>query len=254
MLLVAALVVTSLFAGNESLAADDVPVATAYKGVPAVGALFTGAVDSGGHSCSGSVLRSTSHDLVLTAAHCVSGDGSGMLFVPAYDEGHEPYGVWKVTAAYAERAWLTSQDPRADYVILRVAPQSRDTSGTDVEDLTGGYALGSAAPIGAQVRVTGYSSGEDDDPITCDARVGRLSGFPSFNCHNFVDGTSGSPWLKRDDNTTQVVGIIGGWHQGGCTEETSTSSPFGPAIAALLARAEAAGHGDDLPAPGPDGC
>src|SRR5580704_5562537 len=50
---------------------------------------------SGGHFCTASVVDSPQGDLVMTAAHCVSGLGAGQFaFVPGFRDGRTPYGVW----------------------------------------------------------------------------------------------------------------------------------------------------------------
>src|SRR6516162_6297864 len=66
----------------------------AFAGTPAVGALFTTSAGKlGRHFCTASVVNSPAGDLVITAAHCVSGT-SNVAFVPGYDRGATPYGVW----------------------------------------------------------------------------------------------------------------------------------------------------------------
>ncbi|MBV9487089.1 MAG: signal peptide-containing protein, partial [Frankiaceae bacterium] len=58
------------------------------------------------HTCTASVVRSKHRDLIVTAAHCVrKGDGSGYTFVPGYNDGKTPYGVWRTVAAYGAAKW-----------------------------------------------------------------------------------------------------------------------------------------------------
>ena len=65
----------------------------AFAGTPAVGALFTTSAGKlGRHFCTATVVNSPAGDLVITAAHCVSGT-SGVVFVPGYDNGTTPYGL-----------------------------------------------------------------------------------------------------------------------------------------------------------------
>lgn len=81
-------------------------------------------------------------------------------------------------------------------------------------------------------------------------------GFPAFNCHGYVGGSSGSPWLSRIPGTPwqMVLGVIGGLHQGGCYEYTSYSSAFGLDAFRLLLRAELHRNPDVVPRAGSDGC
>jgi Trypsin len=93
----------------------------AFAGTPAVGALFTtsdGRLDR--HFCSGSVLDSPNGDLVITAAHCVTGTSGTIDFVPGYDNGATPYGTWTVTKVYVDQAWSSAQNPDDDFAILQV--------------------------------------------------------------------------------------------------------------------------------------
>jgi hypothetical protein len=72
----------------------------AFAGTPAVGALFTtSAGQLGQHFCTASVVDSPAGDLVITAAHCVTGTSGTIEFVPGYDRGSQPYGAWTVTSS-----------------------------------------------------------------------------------------------------------------------------------------------------------
>ena len=229
------------------------PVAQPVPSIPTVGALFVPSIAGLGpalglpHYCSASVVHSAGHDLVLTAAHCVFGTGFAIEFAPGYADGRAPYGTWAIRHVYLDPAWRQRQDPRADVAILQLAPRG----GRQVEDVTGtAPALGTAPAAGSPVTVDGYVAGVRGRPITCTAPVYYTAGFPSFDCGGYADGVSGGPWLQGG----QVVGVIGGLHQGGCTPSTSYSAPFGASVAALLRRAEAGGRGDVAPFPGSDGC
>lgn len=203
------------------------------------------------HTCTASVVHSATHDLVLTAAHCVAGFGLGYQFVPGYAAGAMPYGVWRVTRIYVNRAWVTHQDPQHDYAFLRIARQTWKGADHAIEDVVGANTLGSAPVAGTRVVVTGYAAGSGDLPITCTAVTYEFSGFPAFDCRGFVAGTSGSPWTTAG---RRVVGLIGGLHQGGCSPDTSYSPTFGADIAADLARAQSTRRGDVAPLAAGDGC
>jgi hypothetical protein len=252
------LTATAALLGTTAVAADadppappGTPTAASFDGVPSVGPLFFSGLDAG-HGCTASVLASPTHDLIITAAHCITGAGAGVQFVPGYDNGAMPYGVWTVTAAYADPAWVASQDPTADYAILRVAKHGR----TGVQEVTGGALLGLAPRKGQRITDIAYNAGRDDQPITCTVPTYRTAGYPAFNCHGYVGGSSGSPWLTMVPGTgvSVVHGVIGGLHQGGCYEYTSYSSPFGGTVYRVLARAALGAHPDVLPSPGSDGC
>lgn len=231
-----------------------VPTATSGPGIALVGPLFRQGLASD-HSCTASVLVAPRHDLILTAAHCVSGSGAGMLFAPGYDDGATPYGVWTTTAAYVDPSWISSQDPQHDYAILRVATNQVGRRTVGVSDVVGASEFIAPAPrAAAKLTVPAYPAGRNDEPIACTVSVYYTGGFPSFDCSGYVGGTSGSPWLVHHGRVWLVAGVIGGLHQGGCVDYTSYSSAFGNDTYRLWLRASLNLPPDSVPAAGPDGC
>lgn len=200
------------------------------------------------------MIRSPGRDLVLTAAHCLAGTGQGILFAPGYHDGRAPYGVWRVTAAYADPRWVSTQDPRHDYAFLRMAAQQRHSRQVRIGDVVAGYRLGPAPDPGDMVQVVAYTFGILDKPITCTAPVYVSGGYPAFDCHGYVLGTSGAGWLRHGHGRDTVVGLIGGLHQGGCVDYTSYSPRFDADTLALYRRAVRGQAADTLPLPGSDGC
>lgn len=212
---------------------------------PRVGAVFLSGSDL--HACTGSVLHSVAGNLVLTAAHCLSAGGPAN-FVPGFARTAAPEDLWTVDALYLDPRWLATEDPLADYAIVRV---SRPTGGS-VEALVGSaLSLGAEPARGSAVTVVAYPAGVGGRPIGCVARTGISDGgFPELPCAGLVDGTSGAPWISG----STAVGLIGGLHGGGCAEDLSYSSPFDEHIAQLLVRAEAGGPGDAPPGAFDDQC
>ena len=231
------------------------PTAKPFDGTSRVGPLFPSGT-SARHGCTAAVLASTTRDLIVTAAHCVDGTAAGIQFAPGYDRGATPYGVWTVTRAYVDPAWITSHDPTRDFAILRVAKKRSNHRPTGVEDVTGGAVLGAAPGDGTSITDVAYNSGIDDQPISCTTAAHQTSAGPSFDCHGYVGGSSGSPWLSGDPDAdgTAVLGVIGGQNHGGCFEYTSYSSRFDAAVFTLLQRAEQGAAPDVVPAPGDNGC
>ena len=214
-----------------------------FDGTPAVGALFT---VSGGqlrrHFCTGSVVSSPPGDLVITAAHCVSGLASGQIaFVPGYRSGVAPYGIWLTSAVLSDRTWQASKDPNHDVAFLVV---HRTGSSDRIQDLTGGEQLGIGWPARVWVDVIGYPDATEQ-PITCENESKPLGAREmEFDCGGYTDGTSGGPFLGRVDPSTgdgTVIGVIGGYEQGGDIASVSYSPGFGRAVQALYQAAIARG-------------
>ncbi|MHB1927909.1 MAG: trypsin-like serine peptidase [Acidimicrobiales bacterium] len=231
------------------------PQAVAMAATPApIGGLFASATGTE-HYCTASVVDSPKGNLLLTAAHCVSGRAAALSFVPGYDQGREPYGRWQVVAAFAAPAWLRGENPDVDAVFLEVAPRTINGRSVEIQQVTGGYVLGQAPAQGTRVTVVGYASGKDDQPIRCVAGVYLHDGYPAFDCDGYVGGTSGSPWLTVQSGKTDVVhGVIGGLDQGGCSPNVSYSAPFGATITQLYQAASEGSDPSTLPAPGSPGC
>jgi V8-like Glu-specific endopeptidase len=215
--------------------------AQAFAGTPAVGALFTmSAGELGRHFCTASVVNSPDGDLVVTAAHCMSGV-SGVVFVPGYDNGATPYGVWPVTKIYTDRSWQASSDPDDDVAFLRVGQAG---SIVPIEDVTGAEQLETGTPTRQLVEVIGYPDAANE-PITCrnwtrEPMLDQLE----FDCGGYTDGTSGGPFLADVNPLTgqgTVMGVIGGYEQGGLTPQVSYSSMFRANVAVLYRAAVAGG-------------
>lgn len=246
-------VVAGLLTGGVA-AAGPTPTAKNFAGVPTVGALFVPGGYPTLHSCTASVIRTKAGNVIMTAAHCVSGTGVGYKFAPGYRNGKTPYGVWDVTAAYGAPGWISKQDPRRDYAFLTVADRQINGKSRTIQSVTGANRLGRTAAAGDLVTVIGYGLGSNDEALRCTTHVYVHAGYPAFDCGGYVGGTSGSPWLRKTTHGMVVNGDIGGLHQGGCVPQTSYSPPFGKPAHRALARA--AGHvgADVFPAPGSDGC
>lgn len=259
LLLSAALASVVLVVGAGAAAADPAappgtPTSVTFAGVPSVGALFDAGLTNP-HTCSASVVRSPGHDLVLTAAHCIAGTGAGLVFAPGYVNGTTPYGVWTVSRAWVAPQWIKSQDPQHDYAFLSVRAQVINGKRVQIQDVTKGSVLGVAPRSGTVVTDIAYPFGLDDQPIRCTAELTYTGRYPTFDCHGYPGGTSGSPFLlERRTGPSVVVGVIGGLHQGGCYEWNSFSSPFDLDTFRTYLRAALNVRPDVVPVAGSDGC
>jgi V8-like Glu-specific endopeptidase len=211
---------------------------------PRVGALFEHSAN-GNHFCTASVVASPGHDLLITAAHCIHGGKGGgyhqdIVFIPGYRDGATPYGVWTPRKLLVDPQWAASSDP--DYDVGFVVLQS--DNGQNIEDVLGANNIGFDAGFSNLVRVTGYPSSANA-PVTCKNWTSMQSQTQlRFECGGFFGGTSGSPWVANFDpltRTGEIVGVIGGYQQGGDTDAISYSVYLNNAIRSLYEQAVALG-------------
>ncbi|MFH9348265.1 trypsin-like serine peptidase [Kitasatospora sp. NPDC017646] len=188
----------------------------------------------GSRTCTASVVHSPGRNLLVTAAHCVQnqrvGVLDGLVFTPGYRNGYAPYGSWQVESITVDPRWASGDDPDYDVAFVTVRP----ADGRQVEDAVGGNPLGTGRGVGLAVSVTGYPN-VSDEPITCSVRTSRQSSTQErFDCGGYTDGTSGSPWVTGDG---AVVGVIGGYQEGGETPGTSYSVAFDQRVSDLYRKA-----------------
>lgn len=211
---------------------------------PRVGALFSHGAN-GNHFCTASVVASPGHDLLITAAHCINGGKGGgynqdIVFIPDYQDGVQPFGVWTVSKLFVDQHWAAASDP--DYDVGFVVLNSDD--GKNIQDVLGANEIAFNSGYTNLVRVTGYPSSADA-PVTCINRTSMQSATQvRFDCGGFFGGTSGSPWLANFDPRTRtghIVGVIGGYQEGGDTDSVSYSVYLNDSIRALYEQATALG-------------
>jgi V8-like Glu-specific endopeptidase len=214
--------------------------ATVSARTNAVGALFT--LNSrgglGSHFCTATVVDSPKRDMVVTAAHCLAGAKVGSLaFVPAYHKGIAPMGIWVATKIVVDSAWTNAADPDHDFAFVVV---HRPGSPSRIESLTGGEQLRVLESEGKQATVIGYPASASA-AITC---TNSLLAFTAtqleFDCDGYTNGTSGSALVIDPDPTTglgTVVGVIGGYQQGGNTASISYAAAFSTETLSLYQQA-----------------
>jgi V8-like Glu-specific endopeptidase len=241
-------VTSSTALAAPAVTASDVMSATAlagtpFAGTPSVGALFqVSGGKLGKHFCTASVVDSPAGDVLVTAAHCLDGysrrNPAGVAFVPGYHDGDAPYGIWPVTRVFVDAAWARSGDPDDDVAFLVVSQAGRPVP---VQSVTGAERLAFGQPLTSMVKVIGYPA-RLDQPISCQNATTAFSATQlQFNCGNYSEGTSGAPFLIDDGSGGPglVVGVIGGYEQGGDTPDVSYAAYFGPNVRALYELAAA---------------
>jgi hypothetical protein len=263
LVLATAVIVAAVFALTRSLTAQTVADPSAPSGAggalarhPAVPSAATGALFTrpdghlNKHFCTASVIASKRGDLLITAAHCVTGVSlsppGSIVFAPGYVDGRFPRGLWAVTRSFVGAQWSAHQDADDDVAFLVVrrltgpgVPASQVPPDTTLQRAVGADRLRFDAPLPTMIRAIGYPDGTGA-PVSCLTRAvafqpGSLDQV-KFVCPGFTDGTSGGPFLSdfsHSAGTGAIIGVIGGYQQGGDSPSISYSSAFSAAIRSL---------------------
>jgi V8-like Glu-specific endopeptidase len=210
--------------------------AIVFHGVPTIGPLFF-RNGSGDHYCTASVIDSKKRNLLITAAHCIHGGrgkgyASHVAFVPKYDGGHRPYGVWTAKLLVVKWGWVHGSDPDLDVGFVAVNARN----GHKIANVVGSNRLAINKGVGRTVNVAGYPAGTQH-PIYCRGTAKKQAKRQlRFDCAGFTGGTSGSPWLLWYDSTTKTGytnGVIGGYQRGGTYSSISYSPYFDTGVGKL---------------------
>lgn len=178
--------------------------------------------------CTASVVQSSRGNLVLTAAHCLGRKlASSLMFAPSYHDKRAPLGEWHVTGQVFPAGWFPYGNVNEDFAFLTVRG--------DVEARTGAERLGYSSPLPTWVRAEGYSPA--GRLTICSRRPGTITARGQqqlkFACPGYAGASSGGPFLTDINDRSglgTIVGIIGGYQQGGKTPAVSYSSPFGAVL------------------------
>lgn len=169
--------------------------------------------------CSGSAVHSAKGDVVLTAAHCVSGGAgqwaSNWIFIPGYQDGAEPYGAYTARRFFVSPQWTAASgtaDERYDVAFVTVnlpsAPSRSRPAG-------GPLPAGQPVAFGQQVEETAYVFGYPAEPpytglypdyCAGQARPGGLGG--AWTRCTMTAGDSGGPWFAGFSPRTGTGTIV----------------------------------------------
>ncbi|WP_344399080.1 trypsin-like peptidase domain-containing protein [Streptomyces longisporus] len=225
-----------------------IPPSHSFDGIPQTGTFFWTDTSGTGRTCSGSVVRSPGHDLVLSAGHCLRGYSGAsprrnLAFVPQYHDGLKPFGVFpvRVNGVYVPQQYYDLKEHAGAQYDYGFAVTEPNQDGKLVQDAAGAVQLLTDTGYHhAPVRLIGYPGGADK-PLECWSRTTRYDSddpdepgsYPRIACDAFVDGTSGGPMLVPWKGGWAVVGVIGGFHTGGYTPQISYSAYFGKSVGQL---------------------
>ncbi len=200
------------------------------------GRIFASIPGQGGYACSGTALNTPSHSVVLTAGHCIVEDGvwgTRFQFIPAFDHGRRPFGVFQATSVRVMDQWRLHENSDYDIAALIVKPNARGR----LTDVVGGRDYVTGRSRFSKFQIFGYPAGAlaGQELRTC-AGVGQgrdpLSdpGTPTVpgRC-DMAAGSSGGGWLVNGQYLNGVTSYSYG------RGRYLFSPYFGVAAAAFLA-------------------
>ena len=152
--------------------------------------------------CSGNAVASANERTVSTAGHCLN-EGPGAFatnfaFVPAYQNGATPYGVWAATELHAPTAWSQNGDINYDTGFAVVASPSG--SSATLSDTVGASGVAFNEARGLSYTAFGYPAARPFNGETLqgcsgtardDAYGTQSQGIPC----DMTGGSSGGPWF-----------------------------------------------------------
>jgi hypothetical protein len=218
----------------------------AFGGLPQFGELVWQRPDGtpGAKLCSAVAVDSAGGDLIATAAHCVGGVKSRIggsmtvAYLPGADDGSRPYGVWYPTRIIRARQWMNGvKNPAFDIAFLTV---DQPGDARRLESVTGAERFGAVPAPGTLGVQIGYPYA-GRQPVACRTPVRFLS--PTqlrLDCAGFPGGTSGGPVLTDvdpGDGIGTLVGVMGGYQNGGRHSYVTYACAFTPAIEQLYRQA-----------------
>jgi V8-like Glu-specific endopeptidase len=206
---------------TSRLNAYDQPTAT-YRPFAAAGKLFF-KIGSGSYVCSASLIKP---GIIVTAAHCVANFGQSQLysdwqFVPGYNNGTAPYGIWTATSVHVLASYYNGTD---------ACSQSGVVCTNDVATINlytpNGFPGTQAGTFGYAVDGYGYTAAgltlvnQLGYPVALDSGVfmqrtdsqgskGSLFGYPDYVTiigSLQTGGSSGGPWLINLGRTPLLNG------------------------------------------------
>jgi hypothetical protein len=207
-----------------------------------VGALFihVGGITVDRPFCTATVVPSRKGNLLITAAHCLGTiPVTDIRFAPFYHNGVAPFGEYAVTSQTFAPGWIQEGDPNSDVAFLTVAG--------NVQRRAGAEQLGYSSPTPRRVTVDGYSTPDGEMICTASPTTMSVRGEQQlrFACPGFLAASSGGPFLvsiNHQSGLGTIVGVLGGFQNGGKSSSLSYAAPFGRAIHELYARVRARGE------------
>lgn len=176
--------------------------AVAEVAQPRFGKVFF-SIGNSNYVCSGTATNSGNGDVVTTAGHCVSDNGSfvtNFAFVPAYDNNARPYGTWTAQTLFTTTQWKNGEDFDYDAAF---AVMNENGSGQSLTSVVGGYPIAFNAARGQQMKAYGYPAARPFNGQKLYSCTGTViqdtyggSTDQGLAC-NMTGGSSGGGWIQN---------------------------------------------------------
>jgi V8-like Glu-specific endopeptidase len=227
------------------------------------GKVFFTKPGEGNFVCSGTVVNGANDSTVITAGHCVFGEGgwwTNWAFVPGYRKlngtGDAPFGVWSATNLLAPQQWTQPASPNYRYDV-GAAVVSRNPSGIELEDLVGARGIVFNQPTNQHFIAHGYPAGAPFDGFklwACESDFGgpdlNLGGTGpptmAIGC-DMTGGSSGGGWVIEDASGNGYVNSVNSYVYGSLAEvmfgpyfDSTTSALFSTAAGQAPGQQQAA--------------
>lgn len=173
-------------------------------------------------ACSGTVVTSGAGTLITTAGHCVFDPTTGrfsddLVFIPGYDDGTAPFGVWRATHAVTPGQWAQLGNLDFDMAMVQI---ERSPAGASLQSVVGSRGIGFDQPVGRKLAAYGYPAApanryDGESLVRCKGR-GGFDPFPhspqrsvAIGC-DMAFGSSGGGFVVGD---SYVVSNISHGHR-----------------------------------------
>lgn len=216
--------------GKPTIAQSEAPVKHIGK------VFFT--MGGSNYVCSGNAVTSANESTVSTAGHCLN-EGPGAFatnfaFVPAYENGVEPYGKWTAKSLHAPTQWSANGDMAYDtgFAVMNTL------NGQTLTDVVGGSGVAFNQAYGLAYKSFGYPAAAPFNGATlksCTGTATRDSNNPQFGTQgipcDMTGGSSGGPWfIGTDPFRTNATGVQNSVNSYGYNRSAVMYGPYWGAV------------------------
>ncbi|GAA2012667.1 hypothetical protein GCM10009799_46230 [Nocardiopsis rhodophaea] len=200
--------------------------------MPTVGRLFFVNADGADTWCTATAVVSKNQSVVMTAGHCVQRGSSipenhstRVVFVPGYDRGERPYGVFAARAALTPDTW--TNDSTNDVAAIVV---DRGYGG-ELTEQVGGQAVAFDREVGGHITAFGYPATRPQlggELLYCSGTAEPAPENEQRIPCDIGGGASGGPWLADIDERTGLGALVSVNSHG--TDPEHSTHMYGPVL------------------------